>query len=125
MKKKLSLKKLKKKADDIYSKKLRLKFSDDNGNVKCFTCSTIKNWKEIQCGHYITRKITILRYDPRNTRPQCVGCNMFNQGRLDVFAFNLVREYGSSILEELQLLKLKTLTGRETRELLEEIINNP
>lgn len=114
--------KLKKKADALYSQKLRQTAADKNGMVKCYTCSTIKHWKELQCGHFVTRTYTNLRFDPRNTRPQCPGCNMFNQGRLDVFATNLVREYGIGILEELQEAKKVKLTPKQTRELLEKVI---
>lgn len=76
----------------------------------------------MQCGHFVTRTVTSLRYHPKNTRPQCVGCNMFNQGRLDVFAVNLVKEYGVGILEELQKIKNQKLTNKEVRELLERVI---
>lgn len=119
-----SLKKLKSKADSIYSKRLRELASDKNGMVKCYTCSTIKHWKEMQCGHYISRTVTALRYYRKNTKPQCAGCNMFNQGRLDIFAVNLIKEYGSGILEELQELKKLSFTSSEARILYQSIIDS-
>lgn len=120
---KTPLKKLKAKADSIYSKRLRQSCADQDGMVKCYTCSTVKNWKQMQCGHYISRTITSLRYYPRNTKPQCAGCNMFNQGRLDVFAVNLIKEYGVGILEELQKIKGMSLTSLHTRELYQNVID--
>lgn len=77
----------------------------------------------MQCGHYISRTHTALRYHPKNTKPQCVGCNMFNKGRLDVYAVNLIREYGPGVLEELQELKKVKMTGKEVREMLIKLLN--
>ena len=52
----------------------------------------------------------------------CVGCNMFNQGRLDVYALNLVKEYGAGILEELQKIKHEPpLTRTELEEIIDSI----
>ena len=87
-----SVAKLKKELDNIFSKYIRLKYADKNGMVKCYTCSTIKHWKEIQNGHWIPRNNLATRFDEDNCRPQCVGCNMFNKGRPDEFAVNLQKE---------------------------------
>jgi len=77
----------------------------------------------MQCGHYVTRTVTALRYHPKNTRVQCVGCNMFNQGRLDVFAIHLIEEYGVEVLQELQEIKHKTkLSPSQTRLMLEYVL---
>lgn len=119
---KLSTSKLKKKADAIYSQYLRLSSADKNGMCKCYTCSTVKHWKDMQCGHFVTRTITALRFDPRNTKPQEKSCNIFNQGRLDVFATNLVKEYGVGILDELQEAKKQRFTAKQARELYERVI---
>jgi hypothetical protein len=119
--KKKTIGQLKKLADTYYSRKLRSSSADHNGIVKCYTCDTYKYWKEMQCGHYITRSVSATRYDPHNTKPQCVGCNMFNEGRKDIFAINLVKEYGIEILEELNAKKnLPPLTRAE----IESVIND-
>jgi len=123
VKPRISITKLKKKADAVYSTKLRQSAADKNGMVKCYTCNSVKPWKEMQCGHFVTRTVTALRYHPKNTRVQCVGCNMFNQGRPDVFAYNLTKEYGVEVLQELQEIKNKTkLSPSQTRLMLEDVI---
>jgi len=77
----------------------------------------------MQCSHYVTRTVTALRYHPKNTKPACVGCNMFNQGRPDVFAIHLIQEYGVEVLQELQEIKNKTkLSPSQTRLMLEDIL---
>lgn len=83
--------KLKKKLDAVFSKYVRGKYAKD-GFVKCYTCSTIKPISEMQNGHWIPRNVLATRFDEQNCRPQCVGCNMFNKGRPDVFAVNLLKE---------------------------------
>lgn len=87
-----SLGKLKKELDTIFSQYIRQKYADENGYVKCYTCSTVKHWKEMQNGHWIPRNNLATRFSEENCRVQCVGCNMFQKGRPDVFAVNLVKE---------------------------------
>lgn len=119
-----TISKLKKTADDLYSKKLREQAADSGGYVKCYTCATIKHWKELQCGHYVTRTITNLRFNPLNTHPQCVGCNLFNQGRLDEYALHLIKDYGPDILQQLNDLKRIKMTNKEVRAHLMSVIEN-
>jgi len=91
--------KLKKDLDAVFSRYIRNKYAKD-GMVKCYTCTTIKPVKEMQNGHWIPRNVTATRFLEENCRPQCVACNMFQKGKPDVFAVNLMRE-GVDI-EELQ-----------------------
>lgn len=91
VKKTKTLSRLKKELDQIFSRYIRWKYAK-NGTVQCYTCSTRKPVKEMQCGHWISRTSLATRFSEDNCRPQCVGCNMFNQGRLDVFTVNLIKE---------------------------------
>lgn len=88
----------KKELDRIFSLYIRNKYADSNGYVKCYTCSVSKPIKEMQNGHWIPRNNLATRFSEENCRPQCVGCNMFNKGRPDVFAVNLIKE-GIDIVE--------------------------
>lgn len=81
----------KKELDKVFSQYIRRKYSKD-GMVSCYTCSTIKPISEMQNGHWIPRNNLATRFSEENCRPQCVGCNMFNKGRPDVFAVNLIKE---------------------------------
>jgi Bacteriophage Lambda NinG protein len=82
----------KKKLDSVFSAYIRQKYAHTNGLVKCYTCSTVKHWKEMQCGHWIPRNNLATRFSEENCRVQCVGCNMFQKGKPDVFAVNLIQE---------------------------------
>lgn len=103
--------KLKKELDAIFSKYIRHKYAKD-GLVKCYTCSVVKPINEMQNGHWIPRNILITRFSEENCRPQCVGCNMFNKGKPDVFAINLLKE-GVDIIKmgqsRYQTLKVDTI----------------
>lgn len=75
----------------LMSKCVRLKYADKQGKCKCYTCDVVKNWKELQAGHF---KHDRLDFDERNLKPQCVKCNHFYSGKLDVYAERLIRDYG-------------------------------
>ena len=106
--KKPTVSSLKKKCDTVFSQYVRRK----GGKVytRCYTCRVRKKWKELQCGHFISRGYNSVRYDEMNTRPQCVGCNMFQHGKHPEFALKLLEEYGEA--EFKKLLK----RGKETHQ---------
>jgi len=102
--KKKTIPKLKKDLDAIFSKYIRLKYSK-NGITHCYTCGRPHEWKWIQNGHYVSRRYTATRWDEGNCKPQCISCNLYNEGMKNVFAINLVREYGVEHLEKLEIKK--------------------
>ncbi len=97
--------KSKKKADKWYSLWVRLKDSDDNGMVRCFTCGCVKHYKEMHCGHYVPRNILTTRWYSKNTQVQCPGCNLYGNGKPDIFAIELMAKYGTEVLQELNDLR--------------------
>jgi hypothetical protein len=117
--KKPSRSKLVKKLDEVFSVFIRKKYADSNGLVKCFTCSKVAHWKEMQCGHFQSRRHYATRWDEGNTRPQCVGCNLFKQGEQYTFGINLDKE-GVGFAESMRL-KSQTTVKFTNSELLEMI----
>lgn len=110
-----------KEADSVFSRYIRQKYADKNGMVKCFTCTTIKPIPEMQCGHYIGRANMFLRYDERNSRPQCEYCNCHKHGNLLVFANNLEQEYNG--ITEILYEEAKTIYKYSREELKQLILN--
>ena len=90
--------------DKWFSYFIRLTYANENGFVCCYTCDKIFHWKEIQNGHFVSRGKLATRYDERNCRPQCKGCNKWGNGRPDVFGLKLSEEYGEGIVMELYRL---------------------
>lgn len=101
MKKPKTLTKLKKELDDIFSLYIRLKYADSNGMVACYTSGAVKHWKEMHCGHFISRRHLATRWDESNCRPQTPAENLFNQGNAPAFAQRLMKEYGEGIIDAL------------------------
>ena len=105
----------KKKIDKIFSTYIRQR---DDG--VCFTCGIKKPWKEMQAGHYIPRSHNMTRYDERNVNCQCMPCNVWKHGAMDVYALKLQMKFGDDILKELSTLKhqIKQFTTKELGEML-------
>lgn len=80
---------------------IRLRDSDKNGNVKCFTCGVIKYFREVDCGHGIPRQHKGTKYDERNNQCQCKKCNAFEQGQQDIYAHNVDVKYGKGTWDKL------------------------
>lgn len=89
--KKTTKKKLHDKTWTLMSKWIRIKDADWKGFNECYTCGVVKDYRELQAGHY---KHDRLDFDERNLKPQCVKCNHFNSGKLDIYSERLIKEYG-------------------------------
>jgi len=89
--------------DPIFSEYIRLKYSDDNGYVKCITCGKISFWRDVDNGHYIGRKHYATRFDERNCRPQCKWCNGRMEGQHFIFRQELVDIYGEDEIRKMEL----------------------
>lgn len=87
-----SLKNLIEDLDAVFSKYIRLKYADENGMVKCYTCPTVERVEEMQNGHFIGRINLSTRFLEQNCRPQCGMCNMVKKGNLEKFEENLRSE---------------------------------
>ena len=118
MPKKLSRSKLVKKLDTVFSKYIRISSADKNGYCTCVTCGVVKHWKEIQAGHFMSRKHYSTRWDERNVASQCVSCNMFKQGEQYKYSLFLGKD-------EAEVLYLKSKeTVKFTNYELEEMIKD-
>ena len=100
MKKKPTLKRLKKDAWKLMSEYIRRRWAGRNGLINCFTCGKRGHWKTMQAGHF--RHGHHMDYEFLNLQAQCPQCNKWRSGRLDVYATRLVEKYGHEILEELE-----------------------
>ena len=86
--------KLRDELDKVFSQYIRLKYSDENGYCRCISCGKIHFWKDIQCGHYMSRRYMSTRWSEDNARPQDTACNIFNQGNIQMYRRALSKEIG-------------------------------
>jgi len=101
MPKKPSRKNLIKKLDKVFSQYIRRRFAV-NEIAKCVTCGKQAHWKELQAGHFMSRKHYSTRYDETNVQVQCSGCNVFRYGEQYKFGRYLEEAYGEGTAEDLQ-----------------------
>lgn len=119
-KKPKTIAKLKKEADAAWSIYIRVRDSDSNGMVTCITCPTTLHWKQMQCGHFVSRRVNSLRFDEQNTNAQDVSCNMFHSGEQYKYGLALDEKYGDGTAAQLHGRRFETHSF--TREELEGII---
>ena len=99
-----SISKLKKKLDNVFSLYIRLRTADDYGNNQCCTCGKVDNWRNLQCGHFVSRKHLSTRFHNMNCFPQCVSCNIFKYGEQWKFGHFIDSNFGEGTAEELIVL---------------------
>ena len=109
------------KLDRVFSRFVRMKYADNDGQVSCVTCGKQAHWKEVHAGHFVKRQHMSLRWDERNVMPQCVRCNLHMGGRQDDYAAYIVNEYGHATFAD--LIAKKHETKKWTRTELEELIS--
>jgi Bacteriophage Lambda NinG protein len=80
-------------ADAIFSKYIRMSAADEFGNSVCYTCGCYRRWQVQQAGHFISRSCYLLRWDVRNVKVQCKGCNEFRDGNLGAYTSRLESEF--------------------------------
>lgn len=99
----LSKRKLRDKLDSVFSKYIRLKFSDVRGNCRCISCGKVFYWKDIQNGHYMSRRYMSTRFSEDNCRPQCISCNIFNQGNIQMYRRALIKQIGEQRVDLIEV----------------------
>ena len=108
------LKKLHAKLWKIFSEYVRRK---SGGN--CYTCGAIKDWRELDAGHYLHGR---LDYSEYNVNAQCTKCNRFLHGNLGRYAEKLIRQYGEDRINALrqEAAQVKKWTIEELEAKIEE-----
>lgn len=79
-KKKNSSSALREEADRLFSTFIRQRDADITGMVQCCTCPKKLHWKDMTCGHWISRKVLSTRYEESNCHPQEWGCQAKHLG---------------------------------------------
>ena len=106
---KKTISKLKKELDNWFSKYIRLREATTEGMTQCFTCGKIDHYKNLQNGHFQSRRHHATRWDETNCQVQCIKCNMFGQGEQYKFSLYLDAKYGVGTSEELEYQSKQTI----------------
>jgi|SRR5690625_868337 len=100
-----------KKADRAFSAYIRRR-DEKNGLSQCITCKAWKPWKEMDCGHFISRRFQATRYDERNANAQCKKCNRFENGNQYEHGKRIDEKYGEGTADSI-LQKSKMICRRK------------
>ena len=99
------MKTLIRKLDKIFSEFIRLRDSDDNGICRCISCGKPHHWKEMDNGHFISRRHMSLRYSEKNCNAQCRYCNRFDESNFIGYWHGLTDKYGEGTENTLYAVK--------------------
>ena len=118
----VSISKLIKTADALFSASVRQLGANKEGLNQCYTCKKWFSIKKLHCGHFLSRYYKTARWDKDNARPQCMMCNLWKKGDTVNFRINLVNEIG---VERVEIVEAKrNVSIKLSREYLEDLIGN-
>lgn len=107
MPKKPSRKTIVNKLDKVFSEYIRRRYAK-NDIVECITCGKKDHWKNLQAGHFMSRKHYATRWDEENVEVQCMACNVYRYGEQYLFAKHLGQEKADELLAKSRtMVKLK------------------
>lgn len=107
--KKPSFRSLKHKLDVVFSQWIRRRHATSQGDAVCVTCTKVASWKELQCGHFVSRVYLATRWDERNAAVQCGACNVLRRGNYAEYTAYMLRKYGPGIIDELLQRKMAVI----------------
>lgn len=110
MKKRLTITRAKKLADDWFSLYVRLYGADYSGMVSCVTCGARKHFQNIDAGHFMSRSHIATRWHKQNVNPQCsMACNKFGGGKQYEHGLYIDKRYGKGTADKLLALAHTTV----------------
>jgi len=117
--KKISRKGLVRKLDTAFSKYIRTRLSK-NEQVQCVTCGVRKHWKEVDAGHFVSRRHYATRWNAQNVHVQCKSCNGFHAGQNYLMGKYIDRIYGIGTADELINMsrQIKKFSNKDLEELI-------
>ncbi len=100
-----SLPKLLSEAQKVFNAYIRKRDSKD-GYFRCISCGLDLPVSEMQAGHfYSVGSCSGLRFNEDNCHGQCVFCNTFLHGNLDIYATGLIAKIGAERFQELVIAR--------------------
>ena len=78
----------------------------------CYTCNRRNLIQSSHAGHYVhggnNAYSYYLDFDDRNIHCQCIYCNHYIHGNLEVYQQKLIKQYGPDVIDELKQAKWKS-----------------
>jgi len=120
---KISRKGLVRKLDKVFSLYIRKRLAK-NDIVECVTCGVKKHWKEVDAGHFCSRRHYSTRWVTHNVHVQCKSCNGFHAGQNYLMGKYIDKTYGEGTADELIKMsrQIKKFTDQDLKDLIQKYI---
>lgn len=99
----------------------RLEEANVDGLERCISCGKVLHWKEMQGGHYVSRRVEATCIEPDNVWPQCSSCNCYKAGNYVNYRINLVKQIGEERVKRLEYMMAASHGDEEALEKLSPI----
>jgi len=118
-----SVSELLKLAEIVFNKWIRDrdKLSEFPSHFKCISCGLTKPTSDADCGHYISKMYSSLRFDEDNCNSECQSCNREDPNHLIGYRINLIEKVGLEKVLELEAVTFASEHKWDKQELLEII----
>ncbi len=95
----------------VFQKVVRMRSADDDGMCQCVTCGKRYRWNDrnINAGHFVSRKSKSTVFMFINCHPQCVHCNDHLGGNPAEYERFMIDKYGQEKVDELKVLGREVL----------------
>lgn len=90
-----------------FSMFIRLRDSGPDGYGQCVTCQRNAHWRTMDAGHWITRAKEATLFDERNVHLQCKGCNKWQGGKPSEHKQAIIRKYGPTAPDEIEVKSVR------------------
>lgn len=91
------------KLDKVFSEYIRRRYAKNNIS-ECVTCGKQDHWKNLQAGHFMSRKHYATRWDDENVQVQCMACNVYRYGEQYLFAKYLGEDKADELLAKSRVM---------------------
>ena len=90
---------------DVFSRYIRhrdgLLTTGDPEQAICVTCGSCMPFNRLHAGHFIPGRNNAILFDTRGVNAQCIGCNMFANGRQGPYYQWMLKTHGQDVINEL------------------------
>lgn len=117
-----SVKELLKLAEIVFNRWIRKRDAKSDGTFKCISCGLWKSTKEMDCGHFIGKRNSYLRFSEDNCHGECISCNRFDDSHLTGYSSHIQEKLGYERYQQLltDRVKSKKWSREELLQLIEK-----
>lgn len=116
----ITLSELLSQAEKVFNAWIRKRDTFPDRTFKCISCGQYFSNKEMDAGHFKSKKYAATRFHELNVNGQCVSCNRMKDGNEKLYRINLIYKIGLEKVEEIE--NLSRQPWKWDREILLDII---